>query len=200
MGHAYGQGRSEETGWKLSAATTGRPTQTGKTGVSEADINIFERGPGRWSYRETSSKPPSDTQKQEKERLEKSRKSDPTFQRRWSFRTPSVNPNKKSSDLSLSFQAPTIASLSRSCGESIPEYIRGPCNISEQKQESSSGKYPSQYQSHLNRTSSSSLTAFNSRSTPSFSTSSIQSKVSIQNKKIYFDNFNYFKSPRPLTR
>ena len=200
MGHAYGQGRSEETGWKLSAATTGRPTQTGKTGVSEADINIFERGPGRWSYRETSSKPPSDTQKQEKERLEKSRKSDPTFHRRWSFRTPSVNPNKKSSDLSLSFQAPTIASLSRSLGESIPEYFRGPCNTSEEKQESSSGKYPSQYQSHLNRTSSSSFTAFDSRSTPSFSTSSIQSKVSIQNKKIYFDNFNYFKSPRPLTR
>ena len=60
MGHAYGQGRSEETGWKLSAATTGRPTQTGKTGVSEADINIFERGPGRWSGRETSSKTPSE--------------------------------------------------------------------------------------------------------------------------------------------
>jgi hypothetical protein len=197
MDHAYGElrtpsiipARSEEAGCKLSTTTAGRPkhseipTQLVKTGNSETDINIFERGPGRWSSRGTSSKPPSDTQKDEKEIMEKSRNSNPTFQRRWSFRAPSVTPDKKSSDIPSSFYAPTLASLSRSLGDNIPEYFRGTGSTGKEKKETPTGKYPSQFLSQLN---SSSLTSFNSRSTPSFSTSSIPSKVCIQNKNIYF--------------
>ena len=134
MSHTHGQlrassllqGRNEETGCKLSPA--GRPKHsviTTQPGETEAGINKFERGPGQWSFRGTRSKTFSGMQKDKKEIVEKSRKSDPTLQLRWSFRTPSVNPNKKSSDISVSFQAPTIASLSRSLGESIPEYFRG---------------------------------------------------------------------------
>ena len=132
--------------------------------------------------------------------MEKSRKSDPTFQRWWSFRTPSVSSDKKSSDIPASFQALSSSSLSRSLGEAIPEYFRMPSNTSEQIQKSSSGKYPSQSQYHSNRTSSSSLTAFNSISTPSSSTSSIPSKVCIQTKKTYLKKGIFFRSPNPLTR
>ena len=139
------QGRMEKT-----ATTAGRPkhsvitTQPGKTSDSGADSNIFERGPGRWSGRGTRSKTPSDMQKQKKELMETSRKSNPTFQRRWSFRAPSVTPDKKSSDLPSSSHAPTLACLSRSLGDTIPEYFKGTTSMSEEKQETSAGKYPSQ--------------------------------------------------------
>ena len=123
MGHTYGQlrapsliqGRTEQNGCKLSGNTAGRPkhsiiaTQPGKTGDSEAEMKRFERGPGQWSFRGISSKPPSDAHKDEKETMEESRKFNPTFERQWSFRPPSVTPSRKSS-----FHAPTIASLSRS--------------------------------------------------------------------------------------
>ena len=155
MSHTHGQlrassllqGRNEETGCKLSPA--GRPKHsviTTQPGETEAGMNKFERGPGQWSFRGI-----SDGHKDEKETMEESRKFKPTFQRQWSFRSPSVTPSRKSS-----FHAPTIASLSRS---------------------------------QLNRNSSSTLTAFNSRSTPSSSTCSIHSKVSIQNRKTYFKTF-----------
>jgi hypothetical protein len=197
------QGRNDET-----AARAGRPkhsvipTQLGKFMDSEADINVFERGPGQWSFRGPRSKTSSEKKKDEKELMEKSRKSDPTFQRRWSFRTPTVTPDKKSSDIPMTFHAPTLASLSRSLGDTIPEYFRGTSNMSEEKQETSTRKYPSQSLSQLNITSSSSLTAFNPRSTPSSSTSSIPPKVCIQNKNTYFINnlFFFTRSPNPLTR
>ena len=210
MGHTYGQlrtpsllqGRNEQT-----PVRAGRPkhsvitTQAGKTGESMADMNIFERGPGQWSGRGIRSKTPSNIQKDEKEQMREPRKSDPTFQRRWSFRTPSVTLNKKSSDLPTSFQAPTLASLSRSLSDPIPEYFRGTNKASEEKQEISIGKYPSQ--SHSNRTSLSSLTASNSRSTPSSSTSSIPSKVCIQTQKDIFKKRNHLQisqSPDQMTK
>lgn len=139
----------------------------------------FERGPGQLSFRETRYTAASDTQKDGRETMEKSRKSDLPFQRQWSFRRQSISPNKKSSDLPASFHAPTLASLSRSLGEPIPQYFRGPSNASEEKQESSMIKYSSQCD--LNRTSSSSMTAFKSRMTPSSSTSSIPPKISQEN-------------------
>ena len=136
-------------------------------------------------------------QKDKKEIMEKPRKSSPTSQ---SFRKPSVTPDKKHSD--LSFQSPTLASLSKSLGDTIPEYFRGPNKTSEEKQESSTGKYPSQTQSHLKRTSSSSLTGFNSRSTPSSSTNSITSKVCLQNIKIYLKIicFQIYQDPDQINK
>jgi len=145
---------------KLPVVLSGRPKHS--TIPTQPARTQFERGLGQGSFR---------GKKEVKEAIQETRKSDPAFQRRWSFRTPSVTPN----NIPSLFHDPTLASLSRSLGDNTHEYFRGINKNSKEKQESLTKKCSSN--SNLNRTPSSSHTACNSRMTPSSSTSSIPSKV-----------------------
>merc|ERR1719481_1918826 len=113
-----------------------------KPGASSGTPSL-SKGPGQWSVRGRQS---SDQNKTVRDRNQDQKNSNGGFQRRWSFRASSLTPNKTPQDSSsnMSFQAPTIASLSRCVAGPVPEYFRLSGAPEEQETSEPIRKYSSQ--------------------------------------------------------
>ena len=163
--------------------STNLPIKTSKenTGIEREETKKFERGPGQWSFRGIRSKIDNSTKSEHKNKTEEAQNPDPAFQRRWSFRAPTLPSNKTTSDITLAFQAPTISSLSRSLSGplQLPEYFRKAGIAKKEEQVPPLKKYSSQVDlyAQASKTVTPLLEASNVRMTPSSSTSSIPSKV-----------------------
>ena len=147
--------------------------------VQTSEKNQFGRGPGQWSFRGTRNKNPENNNNI---KSKETNETQPPFQRRWSFRSPSLSANQSGSDTTLSFQAPTISGMSRSLSGplKLPEYFKKKEYLdNEQEEVPQMRKYSSQIDltHNLSQTSKPTLTTLNPRMTPSSSTSSIPNKV-----------------------
>jgi len=141
----------------------------------------LRRGPGQWSVRGDRGLQNSDKNETTRERNEDKNPS-VGFQRRWSFRASSLTPTKNPKDTStgsnsnsLSFQAPTIASLSRCVTGVVPEYFKH----SGAPEEETINEAVRRYSSHNDTNSGSTQQKLQQlRTSPSVSTISTLSKIS----------------------
>ena len=131
---------SAAPGARVSTTPPGRQTHSSVPAAPPAPLverkhNMFARGPGQWSGRAAKTKHVTE--------VEDPLNANKGFQRRWSFRRPSLTPDRKPSDVGMSFEAPTMASLSRKLGETIPEYFEGVSTEDGEKKSNSVKKYSS---------------------------------------------------------
>ena len=138
----------------------------------------LRRGPGQWSVRGDRGQQNNDKIQNLREREADKQNPSVGFQRRWSFRasslTPTRNPHDSTTSSNMSFQAPTIASLSRCVAGAVPEYFKISAAPEEEAVNDTFRRYSSQ--ADLN-SSSTQLRLHHLKTSPSVSTINILSKV-----------------------
>jgi len=174
----------------MLASLPGNKTSTMGTGrrpkhqsLPASGTTSLRRGPGQWSVRGDRGLHNSDKNDTFRERNEDKKNPSVGFQRRWSFRASSLTPTKNpkdtstgsSSSNSMSFQAPTIASLSRCVTGAVPEYFK----LSVAPEEETINEAVRRYSSHSDLNSGSTQQKLQQlRTSPSVSTISTLSKIS----------------------